>query len=207
MRTVVIAVTGVILLLLTGFAVLGIGGRTVRVNELEKNTDTALEQTMYNLKVNKTYGYHTRDGIEAWSEELSADFMQNFLMMMGSDSEITVNVLNADPSKGLLDVETRTNYRSIAGSEREISCRRTVLFDEWKNTDKAYHKVSFVVDGTVVRCVNVHRGDLLGSILAVTAIPEKEAVKFDRWRPDVRIDGGIETYPVTQDVTLTAVFI
>ncbi|MCH1981882.1 hypothetical protein MCG98_04760 [Ruminococcus sp. OA3] len=207
MRTVVISVTAVILLLLTGVAVLGIGSQTVRANELERNTDTALEQTMYNLKVNQTYGYGNGEGAQSLSEELCADFVQNFLLMTDSDSDVTVNILNADPVRGLLDVETKTKYRSISGNSKEINCRRTVLFDEWKNINKTYHKVDFVVDEKVVRSVNVHSGDLLGSVLAVTAIPEKEGMIFVQWKPNIEIDGELEDCPVTQNLTLTAVFI
>lgn len=207
MRTVVISVTAVILLLLTGFTVLGIGGQTVRANELERNTDTALEQTMYNLKVNRTYGYHNGKWGQAWSEEVCADFVQNFLLMQESDSDVTVNILNVDPVRGLLDVETETEYRGLSGSRKEISCRRTVLFDEWENINKTYHKVRFMVDGNVVRSVSIHNGVLLGSVLATADIPEKKDMMFERWIPDIRIEGELENCQVTQDLTLTAVFI
>ncbi len=30
---------------------------------------------------------------------------------------------------------------------------------------------------------------------------------FERWIPDIRIEGELENCPVTQDLTLTAVFI
>ena len=119
----------------------------------ERNTDTALEQTMYNLESESDIRISQRERGQAWSEEVCADFVQNFLLMQESDSDVTVNILNVDPVRGLLDVETETEYRGLSGSRKEITCRRTVLFDEWKNINKTYHKVRFMVDGNVVRSV------------------------------------------------------
>lgn len=179
--------------------------RSIRQSELETNVSVALEQTMTNLKVDKKYDVHTEAGINEWV----ADFIQSLLICTDSNSGITVNILKADPEKGILDVECVSTYK-VNNKTKSISCRKTVLFDEWVNPDSIYHAVKFVVDGEVKQTINVHEGDLLESVQSAIAKPEKEGKAFAGWKWEedgcVYTDFADSGITVEHDIKFEAVF-
>ena len=102
------------------------------------------------------------------------------------------------------ELNTERDYQA---REKEITCRRTVLFDEWKNINKTYHKREV--------CIGWKRGEEWAFTAASCwevlwrrqSYLKKKDMMFERWIPDIRIEGELENCPVTQDLTPTAVFI
>ena len=83
------AVTGFILMIiiiLSGTAILTIESKTTRQNELDMNLGSSMEQTMKSLAA---------DGSERFGdeEEMAADFIENFLVRTTSKSEFQFDIL------------------------------------------------------------------------------------------------------------------
>lgn len=178
LKSAAIAFVSILMLVSVGLIIVRMDNRSIRENGLEHNVAIALEQTMENLKVDKKYDIHTEAGIDEWV----ADFIQSLLVSMDNNSEIKVNVLKADPEKGLLDVECVERYSGVNRSVKEISCRKTIIFDEWENPESIYHNVKFSVGDTIVQTINIHHGDLLESVQSVIKSPNEEGKTFNGWR-------------------------
>ena len=69
------------------------------------------------------------------SEEYLAEFTQNLVQYMNSNSDITIKVYSADEELGFLDVGVISSYTNFAGEKREYEERRTSIIDEISNKD------------------------------------------------------------------------
>ena len=65
--------------------VMGISGKNVRKNEMETTLNTAVEQSLEQLKIKGGYGIETY-------QELVADFNQGLLLQMESDADIRAKI-------------------------------------------------------------------------------------------------------------------
>ena len=84
------------------------------------------------------------------SEEYLAEFTQNLVQYMNSNSEITIKVYSADEELGFLDVGVISSYTNFAGEKREYEERRTSIVDEISNKDlKDRFFISFQVKNDV----------------------------------------------------------
>lgn len=129
------------ILLLSILIGLTIYSESTRSNELNNIVNTASEQALTNLKLKKQYEINDED-------EFVADFVENLIVSINSDSDITVNVLAVDMEKGLLDVEVIEIYQTPIGTTKECSCRKTIILD---NIDSSSQNViiTFVTDKLV----------------------------------------------------------
>lgn len=103
--------------------------RDTRETELQTGLAEALDGTMHALYEKETYEVEN-------AGQLAADLLQGMLDVLGSDSEIEVNVLDADLEKGLLRVEVVQRYQHVNGKTGTVSCERTVLFDRTQEEEK-----------------------------------------------------------------------
>ena len=100
---------GIALLVVTIMVIAGaliVSGRDVRENETDKALNTAVEQTLDQLKKYGSYEIGNE-------QELIADFQQSLLMHISSDASIQVKILTADTKKGVLDVEITETYKTV----------------------------------------------------------------------------------------------
>ncbi|MEY8391765.1 hypothetical protein D3Z36_14055 [Lachnospiraceae bacterium] len=171
-----------------------VSGKDVRENELDKALNTAVEQTLEQLK--KEGGYEIKN-----PEELIADFQQTLLMHISSDSRIQVNVLTADVEKGVLDVEVMAQYQTIRGTGKQALCRKTVILEEYSER-RGYCAAQFVVDGTVYEKYSAYQG----SKLILPAEPVKNGYVFRGWKDSETGAMFSEDMRLEKDATFHAVF-
>lgn len=137
MKTVIISCVLVFLLIITSLILFTVYGQNTRQNELEDSLSIAVEQSLENLKINKSYSVNN-------TEEFIADFLENLLISIESDSDIKVEILSVDVEKGLLDVNVIETFSQPNGSTKSISCRKTVILEEYSQAAPNYYFVRFM---------------------------------------------------------------
>lgn len=134
------AVYGVVLgLVFILFVAIGatVQGRAVRGDEAEETLAEAIEATANMLfSGNKVY---TIDN----NEEFVADFLKELSLQLGSDSELSVDVVKADYDRGMLSIKITENYKHPNGNEGTVEAYKTVIYDQKTLEDTKMATVSF----------------------------------------------------------------
>lgn len=210
------AVTGFILLIiiiLSGTAILTIESKTTRQNELDMNLGSSMEQTMKSLAA---------DGSEKFGDggEMAADFIENFLVRTTSKSEFQFDILKADPKKGVLDVKVTERFGQVIG-EGKAEARKTVILEQYDRKGDVFYYVTFrsvTKDGeNVVKQLRIQENSPLEAAFFPAKDPVKKGYKFQGWMlmsPDENPDKG-QIYTkedfggllVSSDLILEAVFV
>lgn len=151
-------------------AALSVSGKDVRENEMDKALNTAVEESLSQLKAEG--GYEFGD-----YRELVADFSQALLLHISSDSDIRVNILAADLGRGVLDVEIEAGYQGINGKRGKSSCRKTVILEEYSDR-KQYHTVTFLSNGKVHAKYSLYEE----SLIVAPQDPKKAGAEFLHWK-------------------------
>ncbi|BFL47211.1 hypothetical protein C3B58_06860 [Lactonifactor longoviformis] len=123
MKTAVISFLSLLLLVLTGAAVLTVHGRSIRKSEMEESAAIAIEQSMEILYADQTYEIRNET-------ELVADFLINLCCQIESYGDIEISVMNVDYEKGMLELLLKEKYRHFTGKEGVITCRRAVILEK-----------------------------------------------------------------------------
>ena len=194
MRNAVIVIFMVVILVFSGVSIQAAENKAIRKNELESSLGEAMEQSMKILTVHPVY--HIDDS--AKTDELAADFIQGFLMKTTSNSDFTIEILGMDAEKGLLDVRVEERYKQIIG-HGEISCRKTVILEDFEEEETAFYQVSFWVPKEigkeeseyeyVIKQVNVHSGGNLNAAMLPINSMKREGRTFCGWRMIKPING------------------
>ncbi len=215
MRTAILSCTLVFLVIILSLVLFTVYGQNTRQNELEDSLDIAIEQALENLKTRQAYSIDNTD-------EFVADFVENLIIYIESDSDVKVEILNVDIEKGLLDVNVVETFEQPNGSIKSISCRKTVIMEEYTDAPIIYHQVRFMTteDGSNVDYVEYKTFTLSeGSFVIIPSeSPKKEGYTFKGWsytKPDAsnvfspelisvsEIDGKLA---VQEDIVFYAVF-
>lgn len=188
---------GSVLLVIAVMVIAGVmivSGKDVRENEMDKALNTAVEQTLDQLK---EYGsYEIGD-----EQELIADFEQTLLMHISSDADIEVKILAADTKKGVLDVEVTETYNTVSAKEKQAVCRKTVILEQYSDK-KGYCIAEFLVDGTVYEKYSIYQG---GTII-IPGEPHKDGYVFRGWKKMGAGEWLTDEFIVENDVRFQAVF-
>lgn len=171
---------------------------SARANEGEESLAGAVEKSLEQLKENG--GYQAGD-----QDEWLAEFHRTLLAQISSDSDITVDVLHADMEKGILDISVKETFPNIAnGKQKEVVCRKTVLFEEHPgNHEKKYHTIRFQLGDTLFRAYTVYTG----SRLVNPGEPEAEGKAFRYWKLEGEEGAAdLEQLEAAGDMTFQAVF-
>lgn len=96
--------------------------------ELEEALSTAVSQTLKEVFEQDSFGIEDRN-------EFIAAFLQALIVRTNSDADMEVSIITADMEHGLLDIEVKEQLPSgeatvLHGKDREITVRRTVIFDK-----------------------------------------------------------------------------
>lgn len=187
MKTAIISCVLVLLLIITSLILFTIYGQNTRKNEVEDSLSIAVEQSLETLKIKKTYNINN-------TEEFVADFLQNLLISIESDSEVEVNILSVDVEKGLLDVEVIETFSQPNGSTKSVSCRKTVILEEYFHEAPQYYFVRFMTtkDGNNEDFVEYKTYSICeGSLLIVpSGSPKKEGYTFVGWSTEKPSDAN-----------------
>lgn len=189
---VVLFVGGILYSLLILMAVTS---RSVRESEAEQALAASVEQSFKYLMSENGYkigGY----------DELIADFNQNLILRLNSDSDLKVEVLTADLEKGILDIRVTEGYQTVSGKRKEAVCRKTVLLEQFI-ANKKYFVVTYMVDGKIFNQYSIYSG---GTPI-VPNQPRKEGYHFQHWSlQNSRDPVDFSSLEITEDVTFSAVF-
>lgn len=139
MKNVIISMGLVMMMIITILILYTIYGQNTRQNEVEDALSVAVEQTLENMKIDKSYDVNS-------TEEFIADFNQNLILSIESDSVLEVNILAVDIDKGLLDVEVVETFKQPNGSKGTASCRKTIILEEYKSYAPSYYSVEFLAE-------------------------------------------------------------
>lgn len=194
MKAGVIGFIAVILLVLMGGGIFTISGRNSRQAELENSLSSAIDQTMNVIYVNKNYSIQTED-------EMTADFIGNFLSQLSSDSDVEVHIMNIDYVNGCMDVEASETFKHFNGKEGKVTVRKTVIFDQYKDPNDKFFKVKFLNhDDSLFREIQVYNeGHLTNPVQKPAGFIKWVKVGDDSW------DGDFDKVVVTGDLIFKAV--
>lgn len=194
MKHVIFGVGLATMMVLVITAVMIVSGKDVRENEMDKALNTAVEQAFE--QVREKGGYKVSD-----SQELIADFSKELLLHISSDSSMKMEVLSADAKTGVLDVKLTETYRTAKGKEKQTSCRKTVLLEDYDQKAE-YHIVTFMVNEIVQERYSIYKGNPV----ILPEEPSKEGVGFKGWKDTVSGEMLQDGMTVEEDMTFEAVF-
>jgi hypothetical protein len=183
----------VILIMLILMAITSDGARA---SESENALASAVEQTLAQV-IKK--GYPIRN-----YEELISDFHQRLLLQINSNSDIKIEVMNADMNRGILDIKITETYQTVKGKEKNISCRKTVVVEAYNDDyKKAYRTITYYVGANIFSRYTVYDG----GILADPGTPEMAGHVFSHWRlEESDVPVILADTMVQNDMKLKAVF-
>lgn len=202
MKNVVTGLVIAIIIALTTIIGLTLSGRSTREVELYNNLDKAVESTVESTLENANYDIHDKD-------EFVADFNQNLLLTIDSDSDVTVEVLSADEEKGLLSINVILNYKHPNGKDGTIECQKTVILENYTvPSSKTPYTVTYTLDDAtvyktyVLNAITVDESTEYPKLI-IPADPVVEGKTFDKWTTESG-DSVSETDDVTGDIALYA---
>lgn len=129
MKNVILGIMMSVIMTLVTVIILTTDDRMVRMNEDSLALANALDES---IRVIDTDKYSISD-----TSELISDITQGLLMQIESDSDITVNVMDADRDKGIVTVEAVENFKKPMGAAGQVAATRTIILEE-KEADDAY---------------------------------------------------------------------
>ena len=115
--------------------VMTIQGRMNRSVELQSNLSNIVEATVKNA-MEKPERYQS-------VEEMTADCILNLAADMDTDSDLTVDVMKADPEKGLLSIRVEEQFTHPNGAEGSTYWERTAICDKGQMSKAETYKVRF----------------------------------------------------------------
>lgn len=139
MKNVIIGIGLTLMLCVSILILYTVYGHNTRQNEVEEALTVAVEQSLENMKIDKKYDVKDKD-------EFIADFTQNLLLLVESDSEVEINILSIDIDKGLFDVEVIMTYNQPNGTTGYASCRKTVILEEYRPKEPVYCFIKFLTE-------------------------------------------------------------
>lgn len=190
-------VYGIVLLAIAFMVIAGVmivSGKDVRENEADKALNTAVEQTLEQLK--KYGGYEIAN-----AQELIADFQQALLLHISSDADLEVKILAADTERGILDVKITETYQTINAKKKQAVCRKTVILEEYSEK-RSYCMVEFRMDGAVYEKYSLYQG----SVIVNPKKPQKAGCVFRGWRKAKGNGWLTDGMAAEEDIIFEAVF-
>ncbi len=137
MKNVIISIGLIIMMLISVLILFTVYGQNTRQNEIDEALSVAVEQTLENYKIDNNY-------VIKDEKQFKADLVQNLIIAIESDSELTVNILSLDMEKGLLDVEAIEKFSQPNGSTGTVSSRKTVILEEYRQKEPSYYFIEFL---------------------------------------------------------------
>lgn len=127
MKNVVTGIMMSIMMALFIIIILTTDDRTIRINEVNTALADVLDESLNVLDINK---YSIAD-----TDELIADVTQGLLVQIESDADITVNVMDADRSRGIVTMEAVENFIKPTGAAGQTAVTRTILLEKQQVQD------------------------------------------------------------------------
>lgn len=159
MKNVVTGIMMSIMMALFIIIILTTDDRTIRINEVNTALADALDESLNVLDINK---YSIAD-----TDELIADVTQGLLVQIESDADITVNVMDADRSRGIVTMEAVENFIKPTGAAGQTAVTRTILLekqqvqDTYDEDNRQFNITYLNTDGTEYITYNIKKNKQL----------------------------------------------
>lgn len=122
MKQLMYGLTVAVIAFLTIGIVMTVNGKTTRQSEIDNSLSISVQNAVETTMNEKSYSIEN-------NEEFLADFSQNLLMQISSDSDIEVKVAGVDYEKGLLSLKVTEIFTHPNGNEGKCECETTVIFE------------------------------------------------------------------------------
>lgn len=177
MRNTIMILMSAILGLITAAAVMAIGGRMNHNVELQSNLSSVVEKTVGEA-ANGT-------GTAADDEKMLAACVENLAVALDTDTEVTVEVMEADRKKGILAVRVKEKFMYPNGRTGNVQWERIAIRNQMEEETTEQYEVRFYESraemtgkGAYYKSYTVQEGE---RILAPVT-PEKEDAAFVCWK-------------------------
>lgn len=100
-------------------------GRTTRKKELTTSLSILVDQSVENVMSQNNYSIHIED-----KEEFVADVVQTLVTTIENDSDIQIDIVDADNSTGLLCLKVTEFYKDINDKQKKIEVEKTVILEK-----------------------------------------------------------------------------
>lgn len=127
MKNVVMGAMMSIIIALITIIILTTDDRIVRINEDNTALANALDESISIINTDK---YSISD-----TSQLIADITEGLLMQIESDSDITINVMDADRDKGIVTIEAVQDFIKPTGKSGQVAATRTIILEEKQPED------------------------------------------------------------------------
>ncbi|MEG1362446.1 MAG: hypothetical protein RSC69_07800 [Lachnospiraceae bacterium] len=199
MKSIIIGVT-VVMTTVLGLGILcAMNGRSLREEELSQNLSRAMEQSIHSLLNKNNYTIANR-------EALIADFLEQLLLSVTAEGDLTVRIIAADEKKGLLSVEVVEEFWHPNGKKGSISCRKTIILEEetkvQEEEEKKFCRILFYADDQLYKSYSIRAG----SRLMWPIPPTKEGEVFSYWSQTNGEQIQMQALAVSEDLSFKAVF-
>lgn len=123
MKNIIIGICSFVLLGILILTMYTLHGRSIRQQELNHALTSSMQSVMDSI-------CQDIECAPKNNEELVALFLQEFLVQIESNSQVTVHVLDVDHEKGLLSVEAILEFMHPIGTSGTVSAHRTVIIED-----------------------------------------------------------------------------
>lgn len=148
-------------------------GRMNRSMEIKSVLSAAVESTVEQLKLKKTYDI-------ANTNEFIADFTQGLACSIDSITSIKIEITNINKEKGLLSVRVTGTFTHPNGNEGKVVDEKTIILNQVQEDEPETYTVRYYIaqnDTTVYKEYTVLEGDYL----TVPAAPNRDGLSFAGW--------------------------
>ena len=122
MKNIVIGIGSCLLIGILVLILYTMHGRSIRQEELDDALTAGMKTALEQVREGGSYAPES-------NEELTAMFLQSFLMQINSNSKVTVHILDVDYEKGLLSVRATLTYRHPVGTEGRVVSEKTAIVE------------------------------------------------------------------------------
>ena len=127
MKNVILGIIGCFVIIYTTLLSLEVYSINVRKNEIDKSISYVLQKTMRDYY--QKYELCPRN-YEISDSTVTFEVTEEIKDRLKSDSEKSIDVIVCDMNKGIISVRVTEKFLLPAGQIKEISCKKTVIFDK-----------------------------------------------------------------------------
>lgn len=120
MKQAILGFMFLVVALLTVCTMFSIHSKDARTDEIEKNLTKTAEQALEQTLNNKVYKIED-------AKELVADFVQNLILGVNSDSDISIKVIDIDYDNGLINIEITENFKYVNGNKGSVTIKKALV--------------------------------------------------------------------------------
>lgn len=151
MKQVIWGVVSVITTILMIFIVMTINGKMTRKKDVTSSLSSVVNQAIDDVLTKNTYSIQDKN-------TFVADVLQELLATYSNDSDIKIEIANADEEKGLLGIKVTETYKNPNGTIKDFSYEKVVIL-ETEEYNQSYELTYLTSSGTLFSKIVVNGGE------------------------------------------------